>query len=254
MRSTRLAGPLAVAGLLVLTAPLAAQRGPAVAQTGLPADVLSLACAPSVTYDEVSVPLRVTGGQDVVVRRMYAPGDLVTINAGTRHGITVGQEFFTRRVLVSRKEAVTRDTPGVIRTSGWIRVYAVDEVMSLATVTHACESIDVDDYLEPFVLPQVPAADAPVAAQRENYGRVMVGQDRRRSFGAGDYLTVDRGTEHGVTVGTRFVFYRDKREKGNFLFELGEAVVVSVKTDLSTVQVLTALDAISTGDYAAMRR
>ena len=29
--------------------------------------------------------------------------------------------------------------------------------MSLATITHACDTIEVDDYLEPFVLPPVPA-------------------------------------------------------------------------------------------------
>jgi hypothetical protein len=247
-------GILVGAGLLAAT-PAGAQRAPAPGATGLPAEVLSLACAPSLTYVEPAVSLRVTGGQDSFVRRSYVPGDLVTIDAGTRNNVSVGQQFFVRRPQVSRSEPITRDTPAIIRTAGWIQVYAVDERMSLATIVHACDTIEVGDYLEPFVLPQVPtpAADRP-GAQRENYGRVLMGQDRRRSFGRGDYLIVNRGSDHGVAVGTHFVLYRDKRIGENFLFELGEAVAMDVKPDSATLQVMTSLDAIQEGDYVAMRR
>ena len=255
MTSRRLWGIVAAAGLLAGGGPVLAQRGPAPAMTGLPAEVLSLACAPSVTFEPHTTSLRVTGGQDSTFRRIYFPGDLVTINAGTRNGIEVGQEFYVRRLLTARREAITREAPATIRTAGWLRVYAVDDAMSLATVTHACDTIEVDDYLEPFVLPVVPTPDAErPKAQRENYGRVLVGQDRRRSFGRGDYFTIDRGTDHGVTVGTNFVLYREKSVADNFLFAIGEATVVNVQPDSSTVQVTVSLDAIAAGDYAAMRR
>jgi hypothetical protein len=240
---------------LLASAPASAQRGPAPGITGLPAEVLSLACAPSLTYVEPSSPLSITGGQDSFVRQSYAPGDLVTINAGTRDDVAVGQQFFVRRRQAGRSELVTRQTPAVIRTAGWIQVYAVDETMSLATIVHACDTINVGDYLEPFVLPQVPvpSAERP-AAQRENYGRVVMGQDRRRSFGRGDYLMVDRGSDHGVSVGAQFVLYRDKRAGGNFLFEIGDAVATDVKPDSATLRVMTSLDAIQEGDYAALRK
>jgi hypothetical protein len=255
MTSRRLLGIVAAAGLAAGAAPALAQRGPAPAVTGLPAEVLSLACAPSVTFEPHGTPLRVSGGQDSVFRRIYFPGDLVTINAGTRNGIEVGQEFYVRRLLTTRREPVTREAPATIRTAGWLRVYAVDDNMSLATVTHACDTIEVDDYLEPFVLPTVPTPDANrPKAQRENYGRVLVGQDRRQSFARGDYFTIDRGTDHGVTVGTNYVLYREKSVADNFLFALGEATVVTVKPDSSTLRVTSSLDAIAAGDYAAIRR
>ena len=57
---------------------------------------------------------------------------------------------------MDRLAPVTRDTPATIRTTGWIKVYAVDDEWSLVTVTHACDTIEVDDYLEPFKLPVVP--------------------------------------------------------------------------------------------------
>jgi hypothetical protein len=248
-------GILCAAGLFAAAAPIAAQRGPAPAATGLSPEVLSLACAPATVYEPPAMPLRITGGQDSFVRRVFAPGDLVTINAGTLQGIDVGQEFFVRRPLVSRREPITHETPASIRTAGWIRVYAVDDSLSLATVTHACDTIEVDDYLEPLVLrlPPTPLAERP-DPQRENYGRVLMGQDRRRSFAAGDYFTVDRGSDHGVAPGTQFVLYRDKRVDENFLYDLGEAVAVNVKPDSSTLRVTVARDAIAAGDYVAMRR
>ena len=246
---------LGAAATLLLVLPAAAQRGPAPAASGLPADVLSLACAPTLAYTEPVPTLRIAGGQDSFVRRSFAPGDLVTIDAGSRDNLAVGQQFFVRRPQVWRSEPITRETPAIIRTAGWVEVYAVDETMSLATVAHACDTVEVGDYLEPFVLPQVPTAESPLApAQRGNYGRVMMGQDRRRSFANGDYLTINRGSDHGVTPGTRFVLYRDRRIVENFLFQLGEAVAMDVKADSSTLQVITSLDAIQEGDYAAMRR
>jgi hypothetical protein len=247
--------PGILGAVLLASMPAVAQRAPAVAPAGLPPEVLSLACAPTLTFVEPFPAIRVSGGQDSFVRRGFAPGDLVTITAGTRNNVTVGQRFFVRRPQVSRSEPITPQTPAIIRTAGWVEVYAVDETMSLATVAHACDAIEVGDYLEPFVLPAVPlpAAERP-APQRENYGRVMMGQDRRRSFGRGDYLTVNRGSDHGVMPGTHFVLYRDNRVAENFLFEIGEAVAMDVKPDSATLRVTLSLDAIQEGDYVAMRR
>lgn len=248
---------LATAVALVAWAlPATAQRGPTRgASTGLRPDVLGLACAPILTDDMPAVPLRISGGQSSVEQITFAPGELVTINAGTLNGITVGQEFYTRRPLVRGRTRVSRENPATIRTTGWIRVYAVDDYMSLATITHACETVDVGDYLEPFSVPVVPEPAINVGRpERDNYARVLMGQDARTSFGRGDYLLIDRGSNHGVTPGARFVFYHDKQVPGNFLFEVGEGVAVDIKTGSSTLRVMTAIDAILEGDYAGMRR
>jgi hypothetical protein len=237
----------------------AAQRAPAAAPTGLPADVLALACAPSLTHESPVTAIRVTGGQDSFVRRIHAPGDLVTINAGADNGVKAGQEFYVRRVYTPGQKAISRSQPATVRTAGWIRVYAVDPAMSLATVTYACDTIEINDYLEPFALPQVPkAADIRSKPEKTNYGRVMAGTDRRRSFGKGDFFVLDRGSDQGVKPGSQFVVFRNKRELNvqqpdNFLYELGEAVAVDVKKDASTLQVTMSRDAFSEGDLVAMR-
>jgi hypothetical protein len=246
---------LLAAALLATAVPAAAQRGPAAAASTLSAEVLTLACAPAIAYQMPDMPLRVTGGQDSFIRRNYAPGDLITINAGTRNGIEVGQEFYVRRVQTANRQAASPRTPGSIRTAGWLRVYAVDETMSLATIEHACDSIEVGDYLEPFALPQMPvvSVDKP-KAERDNYARVMPGTDRRINFARGDFFVINRGANQGIAPGAQFVVYRDKRVDQNFLYELGEAIAVDVKPEASTLQVTLARDAVSEGDLVAERK
>ena len=66
----------------------------------------------------------------------------------------------------------TRDGAMVKRT-GWVKVWAVDPKMSLVTVSHACDSIEIGDYLEPFALPKLAVMDPnPAKPQRENYALI----------------------------------------------------------------------------------
>ena len=59
--------------------------------------------------------------------RTFAPGDLIVVNGGTDNGIDVGQEYFARRAVPIDRGPVSRDNPATIHTSGWIRIYAVDQ-------------------------------------------------------------------------------------------------------------------------------
>jgi hypothetical protein len=252
--TSRNLGAVAVAALIA-GGGVAAQRGPSATAAKLPSEVLELACAPKATFDGPDSALRVTGGQDSSIRYSHAPGDLITINAGTHNGIEVGQEFYTRRLLAAQHQPITREVPATVMTSGWIRVYAVDDNLSLATITHACGPIDIGDRLEPFVLPTVPtyASNKP-KPERDNYGHVLTGDSRRRTFGKGDYFLLDRGSDHGVTRGAQFVVYRDKLQAKNFLYDLGEAVAVEVTPESSTLQVTVSRDAIVAGDLVAIRK
>jgi hypothetical protein len=242
-------------GVLAATPGLLAQRAPTQEPVDIPPEVLSLACAPTLTFEAPPTPLRVTGSQNASIHVNLAPGDLITINAGIDNGIDVGQTYYTRRAVSRERRAIGRDNPAVIQTSGWIRIYAVDKKMSLATISYPCDAVHVNDYLEPFVLPTVPTVSQTRAKpQRGNYGHVMVGNDNRRTFGRGDYFVVDRGSDHGVMRGDRFVVYRDNLTPGNFLFELGEAMAVDVGPESSTLYVTLSRDAFLVGDYVALMR
>jgi len=120
---------------------------------------------------------------------------------------------------------------------------------------HACDSIEVGDYLEPFALPAVPTVSTDRSKpERDNYGRVMLGTDRRLSFGRGDFFMLNRGKDHGIEPGAAFVVYRDRKQPGNFLVEIAEAVAVDVKENRATLQVTLSRDAITVDDYVAMRK
>ena len=251
---TKTAFLVAVASVAAVL-PVLAQRAPAPEPVRLPAEVLELACAPKLTFEEPPTPVRVTGSQNSDVHTMFGPGDLITINAGSDNGIDVGQEYYVRRVVPIERRAIGRDNPATIRTAAWIRIWAVDREMSLATITYACDSVQLNDYLEPFVLPDEPAISVlRPRAQRGNYGRVVTGNDNRTIFGRGDYFLVDRGSDHGVSRGAQFVVYRDNRQPENFLFELGEAVAVEVMPEWSALRITLSYDAFQTGDYVALRK
>jgi hypothetical protein len=167
----------------------------------------------------------------------------------------VGQEFYARRIQKDRDQVVSAATPGTIRTAGWIRVYAIDEEMSLATVVYACDVIEVGDYLEPFALPVVvPRGEKKGKPERDNYSRVLAGNDRRVTFGTGEYFVINRGKDFGIVPGSQFVVYHDKREKGNFLFEVAEAVAVDVRDTSATLSITSARQAVSVDDYVSMRK
>ena len=252
--TSRTFAAVAVAAILG-SATLAAQRGPSAAAAHLPAEVIGLACAPMAALEIPNTPLRVTGGQDASIRHTHAEGDLITINAGSQNGIEIGQEYYTRRVLIAEREKITPTTPATVLTSGWIRVYAVEETLSLATITHNCDTIDIGDHLEPFALPTVPtAASNKPKPERDNYARVLTGESRKRLFGKGDYFLLDRGSNQGVKPGAQFVLYRNKQQPENFLYDLGEAVAVDVKADSSTLLVTVSRDAIMEGDLVAIRK
>lgn len=184
----------------------------------------------------------------------YAPGEVVVLNGGTPAGYVVGQRYYIRRL----QPTLTGDppsvaAPGAVRTAGWLSVIAADERSTLARIDFACDAVVAGDYLEAFVEPTVPGtvvADGP--ANFGDMGRVLFGADRRQSFGAGDVLTIDRGKDRGVGVGSRIAFYRD-RLNGTPLVEIGVGVVVESMADTSKVVLTRAREAVLTTDYAAVR-
>ncbi len=260
-RAPRQLPRLLAAGALTLalgSAPslVTAQRGPAPVPTGLSPDVLALACAPMPTVAMPEAALHVAGTQESVPRGTFAPGDLIVIDAGESQGIAVGQQFFARRIVRSMRQAPSREYPGVVQTAGWIKIYSVDRTLSLATITYACDTVNKGDYLEPFAPPVVPAAAPRDAGElhHHDYGHVTVGLEQKTTFGKGDFFILDRGSAQGVTPGMRFTVYRNKKEAGVFLYELGEAVAMSVQADTATLVVTLARDAFWTGDLVAMRK
>jgi hypothetical protein len=232
-----------------------------------------VACAPALGPDKrdkkkTPVPaLRIVGVQDPAPRELLGPGDTLVINAGSNAGIQPGQRFFVRRIVP--QVTTTGPTPRpTIHTSGWVQILGVDTMVSTATVLHACDGILVDDYLEPFVSPMIAARPLSGSVpQYDNMGHIVTGVEGLHTAAAGNLMTIDRGTNSGVTLGQRYLVFRDKRDqhiettgrskafidmaKNAPLVEVGEVLVVAVRTDDATVQVVASRDTIELGDLVA---
>ncbi len=212
-----------------------------------------VACTDVPTTAEPLSSLRVLAAQTGDKHMNFATGEVVVINGGTPQGVTPGQRYFTRRYHLDYDTGrANAATPASIRTTGWLTIVAADERFALARIELACDSVTTDDYLEPFVALELPAAVAPAGEPNfTDMGRVLFGADRRRTFASGDVANIDRGTAHGVGVGTRVSIYRD-REIATPLVELGSGVVVEVSEMTSKVVLVRTRDAVWRGDYVGL--
>ena len=262
--------------LSLLATPALAQTAPAPsADTALvppPAWAFNdVACSPALLTEKRDKknepPLRVVGIQDPAIRELLGPGDVLVISGGSNAGLQPGQRFFVRRVI----PAITTTGPApraTIHTSGWVQVLGVDTTVSTATVLHACDGILFDDYLEPFVAPVIAARPVPGSTpQYDNMGHIVTGVEGIHTAGAGNVMTIDRGSNSGVVLGQRYLVFRDKRDenmdvtgrskpfadmaRNSPLVEVGEVLVVAVRADDATVQVMASRDAIANGDLIA---
>ena len=136
-----------------VAAPLvaSAQRSPAIGATHVDSAVLAQVCAPvaASAATEPAGPVRITGGQDTQDRENYTQGDFVTLSAGRNQGLQIGQEFFVRRLETTRAPSGPQPPPNV-RTAGWIKVYAVDDDLALATITYSCDAMRVNSSSRSF--------------------------------------------------------------------------------------------------------
>lgn len=230
-----------------------------------------LACAPGLVTEKrtkANEPqLRVIGVQDPAVRDLFGPGDTLVVSGGANAGLEPGQRFFVRRI-IPQVSVLGPAPPSTVHTSGWVQILGVDTMVATATVVHACEAIMFDDYLEPFVAPTIAARPLPgTVPQYENMGHIVSGVEGLYNAAPGNVMTIDRGSNAGVVLGQRYLVFRDKRNqhvdvtgkskvfvdmaRNTPLVEVGEVLVVAVRSNDATVQVVAARDAVMNGDLIA---
>jgi len=145
-----------------------------------------------------------------------------------------------------------------VRTSGWVRIIAMNETTAIAAVEVACAAIMEGDYLDQFVAPVVPdGADQTDASGQPDFsalGRVMFANEEMTAAGPGDFMLVDRGMSQGLRPGTRLAVYRDLQVGGLPLTWIGEGIVISASPQTALMRITTSRDAVQTGDLVAVRR
>jgi hypothetical protein len=239
------------------TSGAAAQELPANAFGSLGMYPKRLSCSDLPTYSEPQPAHRLASAHegDAKLRRTFATPDTLMIPGGTSVGLQVGQQFFVRRLLLSpTRERPSAEHPGTVHTAGWITVIGSDSFAALARIDHACDGFLKGDYLEPFTASTLPATvAAPGEPSFDDMGRLLFGNDGRRSFANGDIIIINRGSSHGVTAGARLSVYRDVKAGGP-LVPVGQAVVLTVGADTATVIADRVRDGLSAGDWVGLQK
>ena len=235
---------------------MSAQVARAQGQSGLSAQQLAVACAPSPGPPPAQTPdaLRVRGGQDTSPRTLFGTGELVIVNGGTQAGVALDQRYFLRHPIASGAYGSHRIAEAETAvTTGWLRVVAVNATTAIATIDYTCDAVIAGDYLEPFVAPPAATPAGPAAEPDfSTMGRVLYGNNQQQLGAAGDLMLIDRGDEHGATPGARFAIYRDLRT-GVPLVAVGEGMVVSSSGGRSLMRILSSRSAVESGDYVVPR-
>lgn len=239
-------------GLIGLsTGLLQAQQPQASLLNGLTRD---LACAPASPLVRPSSTIVVAEGREAN-KRLFGTGDALVIRGGTAQGLRVGDEYFVRRVVADRyTEPLKGVFPISVHTTGTVQILEAQADVSVAIVTHACDGVIEGDYLEKFEMPTPPSNQTGTTADFARPAHLILGDDRRQIASAGQFMVLDRGSDHGVRPGQKLTIFRTTLKGAGPVATIGAATVYAVQLETSVVKIESSLDAIYVGDLVAIHR
>lgn len=245
----------AIVGVVVPGAAGAQDLGP---RTVLP---MHVQCAAMPVTAAPAVTLTVAASERGDGRQVLSLGELAVIPAGTTQGLSLGQTLAAHHVDRGRansngnwdgREGVRFGRDGYYggtRAIALLTVERIDAQFALARIVKVCDQVEVGDRLEPVVLTELPTAAGAGQPDFSDRALVLFGRDLREVFGDGDVLSIDRGSNHGVTAGTRFALYHNPKN-GMPLSERGEAVVLDVTETTARAVIVRIREFVSIGDTA----
>ena len=212
-------------------------------------------CGPRAELTRPAMKIRVAAGAERV-KTTYGPSERVILNAGSSQGVRAGQRYLVRRVVDDQfaVEAIGEKSFSV-HTAGWITVLDVQAETSVAIISEACDSVNIDDYVEPFVIP--PPAPAPPVVTEPDFARparVILGDERRQLGGEGTIMVMDRGSDHGLRIGQPLTVFRQTMNGQGPNATLGDALIIEVHPETSLIRILRSREAIEVGDLVAIHR
>jgi hypothetical protein len=181
------------------------------------ANETALACAGHIRYQPFGHNPEIVGAEEEQEQRTYSQGDIVYVNAGSRHGIKEGQTFQIIRPRGDVK-GVHRHKVGFLGTYvqdiGQLEVFKVHEETSAARITFTCDTALLGD-----LIVEVPVRESPLQRAEGNLdrfvdpsgkqvGRLMMARDNREMLTERDIAYIDLGGEDNVKPGDYLTIYR----------------------------------------------
>lgn len=177
----------------------------------------SLFCAGFIRYQRFGQTPQIVGAEEEQEQRTYTDGDIVYLNAGSRHGIKEGQSFQIIRPRGDVK-GVHREKIGFLGTYvqdvGQLQVFKVMQETSAAKITFTCDAALLGD-----LLVEIPPRESPLQRAEANLdrfadpsgkqvGRLMMARDNRELLTRNDVVYIDLGGEDNVKHGDYLTIYR----------------------------------------------
>ena len=229
------------------TAP--ASTAPAMIQV---ADAHDLYCSGWIEAEREAGALAIAGGE--LEKLGTADDDIVYLSQGRNQGVAPGSEFLVVRPDHGVQHPATGETIGTyFQRMGRVRVLCTQENTATAIVVNACEALMPGDELLPWqdmagpLLDRIPGADRCADPSGLAQGYVVDGgADELISVGTGNVINADLGEAAGIRPGSVLTLYRDNGDLPRIV--LGQAVVLTVDGDTSTIKVVTSGREIRKGD------
>lgn len=174
-------------------------------------------CAGYIRYQRFGQTPEIVGAEEEQEQRTYADGDIVYLNAGSRHGIKEGQNFQIIRPRGDVK-GVHRQKTGFLGTYvqeiGQLQVFKVWQQTSAAKITFTCNAALLGD-----LLVEIPVRESPLQRTEANLdrfadpsgkqvGRLMMARDNRELLTRNDVVYIDLGGEDNLKRGDYLTIYR----------------------------------------------
>jgi len=222
---------------------------------------LSLQCSAYVVNDREDESLFLVGSEEGFDKNAYGDRDLVYLNKGSNAGVKAGDLYTLHHVAYPVKHPRSGKKLGTkIETTGWVKVILVQENTACAVIEQACFDVHAGDYLKPFEKVNVPmvtrrAPEDCCSTENDKTSRHVVDlQDDVSIGGTGSFLTIDAGTEDGVSPGAVFSVYRVMYPAVPTPRNVvGEATVVAVRERTATAKITYARKEIMVGDQVQLR-
>jgi hypothetical protein len=181
---------------------------------------------------------------------LYAAGDELIIDGGTLDGLDVGRNLTVRRYFTLRG-FVSGANAGE-HTAGLLQIVSAEEHTSVGVVIYACDEIRPGDFLAAFNPEPIRAPEPASVPDFDQAARILFADADVLLGAPGRSMVIDRGNDYDWRAGQRVTLFRRENKRRPTI--VGDAVVVAVRVDSSTIRILSIVDAVSPGDWAAPQR
>lgn len=240
-----------------------------------------LYCAGFFSAEPVQQKAVLVGGEESESKALFSDRDVVYLNQGTSAGVKAGDELQVVRLVKDFAKWGTEFAAAksakrygyYYQDVGRVRVLLAQEQAATAEIIFSCEEILVGDLLtagevrtSPLHRPEI-SFDKFAAPNNNTSGRIFMTKEFRKLLGTGHIVYLDAGSKQNVQVGDYFriirrfnkdtisLFNRGDYARNKETFDsvrkvIGQAVVLRVEPNASTVIITRSTEAIAVGDGA----